>query len=91
MGWPAGSRDTVEVTLRAGGCICRVASPYPVVLTTEPRSPAPPAREPGSPVAVEPLSLAQIGLDPSRVVPRPDLLGTLVEKEKPAEPSSRDR
>ena len=54
-------------------------------------SPAPPAREPGSPVAVEPLSLAQIGLDPSRVVPRPDLLGTLVEKEKPAEPSSRDR
>jgi electron transfer flavoprotein alpha/beta subunit len=87
--WPAGSPDTVELTLRAGGRICRIASPLPAVLTTEPGAAIPPARASGAAVAVETLSLAQLGLDPSRVVPRPGLLGTLVEM--PAERPSQDR
>jgi electron transfer flavoprotein alpha/beta subunit len=89
LGWPASSPDTVELTLRAGGRICRIESPLPAVLTTEPGAAVPPARAADAAVAVETLSLAQLGLDPSRVVPRPDLLGTLVDM--PAERSSQDR
>jgi electron transfer flavoprotein alpha/beta subunit len=80
MGWPAGSQDLLEVTLRAGGRVGRIATPLPVVLTAEPRTSASSARPPQTPVTVESLGLSQLGLDPSRLVPRPDLLGALVAK-----------
>jgi electron transfer flavoprotein beta subunit len=71
---------TVEVTTRAGGCVCTVACPLPLVLVTSALG------GPGGsttnvsardPIGVETLALAQLGLDASRLVPRPDLLGAL--------------
>lgn len=83
----AATPDTVEVTLRAGGTICTLACQIPLVLTTSPGADI--AAEPpvGAPRAVESLPLAQLGLDASRLVPRPDLLGTLVPApgERPRE------
>jgi len=73
--------EVLHMTIRSGGRLCKVTSPLPVVLVTQPaqesdlaegaevRNPAP---------AVGALSLAQLGMDASRLVPRPDLLGTLV-------------
>ena len=76
--------DTVEVILQAGGQLCTVASPSPLVVTV-PAQPGAPAVPAGSAAHdVETLTLAGIGLDASRLVPRPDLLGALVPA--PGEP-----
>jgi len=76
----------LEVTVPAAGRLCTVGcSSFPVVISTGPsRSDdgAPDAHSPAS--SVETLSLAQMTLDPSRLVPRPELLGTSVAI--PAEP-----
>ena len=70
--------DTVEVTTRAGGQLCTLACPLPLVLSTPPSRAA--AADPAAANlgAVETLTLAQLGVDGSRLVPRPDLLGSLV-------------
>jgi electron transfer flavoprotein alpha/beta subunit len=75
--------DTVEVTLRAGGQRCTVAAHAPLVLTTCAGLHARTSQH-GAPVRdVETLSLASIGIDGSRLVPRPDLLGGFVPKPEP--------
>jgi len=71
------SADTVEVTLRAGGRLCALACHLPLVLTVPPET-SPIAPVDGEARPVETLPFAVLGLDPSRLVPRPDLLGTLV-------------
>jgi electron transfer flavoprotein beta subunit len=73
--------DVLQVTVRVNGCLCRVSSPLPIVLSTPSvhasACPKPTESKTTSPT-VETISLAQIGLDKSRLVPRPDLLGALV-------------
>jgi electron transfer flavoprotein alpha/beta subunit len=69
--------DAVEVRVRAGGQICTIECPLPLVLTTPPRAAGearPTASHPGS---IETLPLTQLAIDASRLVPRPDLLGSL--------------
>jgi electron transfer flavoprotein beta subunit len=77
----ATNEDLLQVTVRASGCLCKVSSPPPLVLATPSvhtsASPQPTFGKNTS-SRVETLSLAQLGLDASRLVPRPDLLGTLV-------------
>jgi electron transfer flavoprotein alpha/beta subunit len=69
----------IQVTVRSGGCPCKVISPAPVVATVPPLG-----RTAGTPTAdvtlpkVEVLSLADLGVEASRLVRRPDLRGTLV-------------
>jgi electron transfer flavoprotein beta subunit len=70
--------DTVEIKARAGGQLCTIECPLPLVLTTPPRTASAPALTAGTTSAVETLALAQLGVDASRLVPRPDLLGSLV-------------
>jgi electron transfer flavoprotein beta subunit len=76
---PANENEVLYLSLRSGGRLCKVESPLPAVLTTQP-APAdetsPSAENTQSSPAVETLSLAQLGIDASRLVPRPDLLGT---------------
>jgi electron transfer flavoprotein beta subunit len=77
---PASGDAVLHLSLRSGGRLCKVASPLPVVMTAQPeradeRSPS--AERTKSSLAVETLSLTQLGIDASRLVPRPDLLGTL--------------
>jgi electron transfer flavoprotein alpha/beta subunit len=70
--------DVVEVRSRAGGQICTIECSLPLVLTTPPKAASeqsPTASHPGS---IETLPLAQLRIDASRLVPRPDLLGALV-------------
>jgi hypothetical protein len=57
------------------------------VLTTPPGPNVAAELPVGAPRAVDSLPLAQLGLDASRWVPRPDLLGTLVPApgERPRE------
>jgi len=83
----AATPDTIEVTLRASGKICTLACPVPLVLTTPPGPNVAAELPVGAPRAVDSLPLAQLGLDASRWVPRPDLLGTLVPApgERPRE------
>ena len=71
--------DRVQVTVRSGGCLCKVISPVPVVAAVPPlgRTAETPAAEVTLP-KVEVLSLADLGVDASRLVRRPDLRGTLV-------------
>jgi electron transfer flavoprotein beta subunit len=77
------SADAIEVTVRSGGQRCTVAAHAPLVLAMC-TGPAAPAVSPGPAVReVESLSLAGIGIDGSRLVPRPDLLGTFVPKPAP--------
>jgi electron transfer flavoprotein alpha/beta subunit len=69
----------LEATVPAAGRLCTVDCPVPVVISTSVTlddDRAPDARNPAS--CAEPLSLAQLTLDPSRLVPRPELLGSLV-------------
>lgn len=68
-----------ELTLAAAGYRTTVDCPLPLVVTTA----GPPAEDaetdaPSPASAVEVLTLAQLALDPSRLVPRPELLGTQV-------------
>ena len=81
---PAAQDENLEIlqmSIRSGGRLCRVTSPLPVVLTTQP-SPASDhaqsAEVKNAAPTVEVLSLQQLGIDASRLVPRPDLLGTFV-------------
>ena len=69
--------DTVQVTVRSGGQLATLSCVPPLVLSTPP---AAAIREltMGASRAPEALPLAQLGLDASRLVPRPDLVGTLV-------------
>jgi electron transfer flavoprotein beta subunit len=76
---PASEDEVLHLSIRSGGRLCKVESPLPVVLTIQPSSaeetsPLPESTQ--SSPAVETLSLAQLGIDASRLVPRPDLLGT---------------
>jgi electron transfer flavoprotein beta subunit len=74
------SASLVDVSVRTGGLLCKVQSGLPAVITTPPRRAEIPAVSPGDPgrqLAVERLTLADIGLEPSRVVPRPALLGSM--------------
>jgi len=73
---PAG--DAVDVTARAGGQICKVSCPLPLVVTMSARTTTIAATNAASSAAVETIQLAQLGLDADRLVPRPDLLGALV-------------
>jgi electron transfer flavoprotein alpha/beta subunit len=71
--------DRVEVISRSGGCLCRVISPEPVVAAVPPLGRT--AETPTTGVTlpkVEVLSLADLGVEASRLVRRPDLRGTLV-------------
>jgi electron transfer flavoprotein beta subunit len=74
------SESAVEVTLRAGGLLCKVHSNVPLVITTPPRrdtSPSALSAEPAREPAIERLTLKDIGVEPSRVVPRPPILGAI--------------
>jgi electron transfer flavoprotein beta subunit len=67
----------------AGGQRLRLAFKLPVVLTVAPALPlseTPPA-EPIAPPQVEYLTLAQLGIEASQLVPMPDLLGSLENKK----------
>lgn len=69
----------LEVTVPAAGRLCTVVCPVPIVFSTNAGcadDSAPDANNPAS--SVEPISLAQLTLDPSRLVPRPELLGTAI-------------
>ena len=78
--WTPPKDGGLQLTIRSGGRLCKVASPLPVVLTTPPTPDVgtPPSETKPSSAIVEALSLAQLGLDPSRLVPRPSLLGVRV-------------
>lgn len=69
----------LEVTTRAGGRLCTIESPSPLVLSV----PAAAYDDvdlvvPNPAASVEEITLAHLALDPSRLVPRPELLGSLV-------------
>lgn len=76
---PPSGQGVLKITVRAGGKLCTVASPLPVVLSTsEGELGSMPPREAGqSAPTVETLSLAQLGMAASLLVPRPGLLGIL--------------
>jgi len=77
----------LEVTVSAGGQLCTLSCPCPVVLTataSHDSSSAPDAPTPAS--SVETIGLGQLTLDSSQMVPRPELLGT-----QAAAPSKRPR
>jgi electron transfer flavoprotein beta subunit len=77
---PGSGENVLYLTVRSGGRLCRVASPLPAVLAIPPAGVADgPQTEPGnfSP-AVEKLTLSQLAIDASRLVPRPALLGTFL-------------
>ncbi len=69
--------DTIEVTVRAGGQLLTMAAAPPVVLSVPP---AASLREltMGASRAAEVLPLSRLGLDGTRLVPRPELYGALV-------------
>jgi electron transfer flavoprotein alpha/beta subunit len=69
--------DTIQVAVRSGGQLATLNCVPPLVLSI---SPAAELREltMGASRAPESLPLARLGLDASRLVPRPDLLGALV-------------
>lgn len=74
----------LEVTVPAAGRLCKVACTSPVVLSTSVSlddDGDPDAQNPAS--CAETISLAQLTLDPSRLVPRPELLGSLVPSPAP--------
>jgi hypothetical protein len=69
--------ERLEITTRAGGRLYTLDISPPVVLSV------PPATcddiglaAPNSTLSVEAITLAQLALDPSRLVPRPELLGS---------------
>jgi electron transfer flavoprotein alpha/beta subunit len=79
---------TVEVAVRAGGYFCTLESPLPLVLVTPAASTPALNSEPAMPeptsLSIETLTLTHLGIDRSRLVPRPELLGTLLPaKAKP--------
>ena len=80
---PATDDTALRLTVRSGGQLCNVTSPLPAVLATPPAlavDGAQTAEAKKSSPEVETLTLAELAIDASRLVPRPDLLGTLVTK-----------
>ena len=80
---PATDDEFLRLTVRSGGRLCKVTGPLPAVLATPPAlavdiSQSTEARKSSS--TIETLTLAELAIDASRLVPRPDLLGTLVTK-----------
>jgi electron transfer flavoprotein alpha/beta subunit len=69
--------DAVEVRVRAGGQICTIECPLPLVLTAPPRAAGEARPTASHPASIETLPLTQLAIDASRLVPRPDLLGSL--------------
>ncbi len=77
----------LEVVVPAAGRICRVACPAPVVISTGASCDDGDMHDANNPAStVETLNLAQLALDPSRLVPRPELLGTSVAVPDEARP-----
>ena len=78
---PAKEEAPWEVTVRASGCLCKVRGTSPLVLAVPPAiagtSPQPTGKNQTA-CEIETLSLTQLGIDTSVLVPRPDLLGALV-------------
>jgi len=78
----ATNEEVLQVTVRASGCLCKVSSALPIVLATSstPASanPQPTLGSKSTSPTVETRSLSQLGIDHSRLVPRPDLLGARV-------------
>lgn len=79
---PETGDPVLRLTIRSSGRLCRVVSPLPAVLAIPPAGVADGPQTPDGKTApaVETLTLAQLAIDASRLVPRPDLLGTLVPK-----------
>jgi electron transfer flavoprotein alpha/beta subunit len=76
---PSGDEVPWEVTVRASGSLCKVRSTPPLVLAVPPAFAWATATEGKQAMReVETLSLAQLGIEASDLVPRPDLLGALV-------------
>ncbi len=75
---PSPDSRQLEITVPAGGRLCTLECPFPVVLTTtaafESEAVAP--EVPSAASVVETITLAQLALDSSRLVPRPELLGS---------------
>jgi electron transfer flavoprotein beta subunit len=70
--------NCVEVSLRASGRLCRLQSPLPLIASVPPLGlPAGTAGETEL-RPIETLTLEQLGIDPSRLVFRPELLGIFV-------------
>jgi electron transfer flavoprotein beta subunit len=78
----ATNEEVLQVTVHASGRLYKVSSALPIVLATSftpaSASPQPPLGSKNTSPTVETLSLPQLGLDNSRLVPRPDLLGARV-------------
>jgi len=81
---PSREEGPLLLTLRSGGRRCKVASPLPAVLAIPPSGPLPPLEVGKRVIDIELLTLAQVGLDASRIVPRPSLLGDHVPASAPA-------
>ena len=79
---PETGDEVLRLTVRSGGRLCRGVSPLPAVLAIPPAwvADGPQTRNGKSSPAIETLTLAQLAIDASRLVPRPDLLGTLLPK-----------
>ncbi len=76
--------DEFAITLCSGGQRLRLGHKGPLVVTVAPhREEVPQTNDAAPPLAWEFLSLAQLGLDASRLLRRPNLLGEL---EQPARP-----
>jgi len=77
----AADDEVLHIRVRSGGRLCKVTSPLPVVLVMQAAhgiDHGQPAGVRNAGPTVEVLSLAQLGMDASRLVPRPELLGTFV-------------
>jgi electron transfer flavoprotein alpha/beta subunit len=92
---PADS-ERLEITTQAGGRLCTLESASPIVLSVPPTRSEdilPGVPDPAS--AVEQMTLAQLALDPSRLVPRPELLGSQIpapsDKPRPMTPDEAAR
>jgi electron transfer flavoprotein alpha/beta subunit len=72
---PETGDEVLRLTVRSGGRLCRVASPLPAVLAI-PVADGPPTKSRNLSPAVKTLTLAQLAIDASQLVPRPNLLGT---------------
>lgn len=69
----------LRLRLHAGGCLCELLVPPPVVVATPPLgSTFEPSEDEIPAPAVETLSLDELAIDPSRLVRRPDLRGSLI-------------
>jgi electron transfer flavoprotein alpha/beta subunit len=70
---------SIEITVPAGGRLCTLSCPFPIVLTTALAAGAESTPDAsGAASGVETLALAELGLDSSRLVPRPELLGSQI-------------